>query len=190
MKRYTYCLIAILSLLLAGLAYSFPPSIPPSASSMVYPTAGIGVSTGTGWDTSQTSPSGAIVGTTDVQTLTNKTITMTEVDGHADGNLTAVQASNTLIYNTGQADANATIVMPVAAVGYSFIATVGTTRAGKAWCFQAKSTDLIYLDGTATADHGKACVTPAIGNYLTCFTFKTDAYDWICRTGIGTWWRE
>jgi len=41
----------------------------------VYPSAGIPVSTGTAWSTSKTSPSGDIVGTTDTQTLTNKTLT-------------------------------------------------------------------------------------------------------------------
>ena len=43
--------------------------------SQVYPGAGIAVSTGTAWGTSKTTPTGDIVGTSDTQTLTNKTLT-------------------------------------------------------------------------------------------------------------------
>ena len=45
--------------------------VAPSAA-MVYPGAGIAVSTGTAWGTSLTAPSSAIVGISDTQTLTNK----------------------------------------------------------------------------------------------------------------------
>lgn len=44
----------------------------------LYPAAGIPVSTGSAWTTSKTAPSGDIVGTTDTQTLSGKTITGTK----------------------------------------------------------------------------------------------------------------
>lgn len=43
-----------------------------------YPASGIAVSTGSAWGTSLTAPSGTIVGTSDTQTLTNKTLTGTK----------------------------------------------------------------------------------------------------------------
>ena len=79
--------------------------------SMVYPGAGIGVSTGSAWTTSLTAPSGAIVGISDTQTLTNKRITkrvQTASDGvsisvNADSydttNQTNTQAAGTLTLN-------------------------------------------------------------------------------------------
>jgi hypothetical protein len=48
-------------------------SATPTPSSQVYPGAGMAVSTGTAWATSKTTPTGDVVGTSDTQTLTNKT---------------------------------------------------------------------------------------------------------------------
>lgn len=45
------------------------------APDFVWPSTGVVVSTGSGWNTSLTVPAGALVGTTATQTLTNKTLT-------------------------------------------------------------------------------------------------------------------
>jgi len=45
-----------------------------ASSPLPYPSAGIAVSTGTSWGTSKATPTGDIVGTSDSQTLTNKTV--------------------------------------------------------------------------------------------------------------------
>jgi len=47
---------------------------------MVYPGIGIPVSTGSAWGTSKTSPTGDILGTTDTQNVSNKTITSSSIN--------------------------------------------------------------------------------------------------------------
>lgn len=110
-----------------------------------------------------------------------------EVDGHIDQTaLTAAQVSNTVIYNTGQGAGDVFLLLPAAAAGYSFLATVGTAQA-KHFGVEAASGDKIYLiaaDGTVAAgdDAAGVVMTAAVpGQSFACWTFKTDAYDWMCK---------
>jgi hypothetical protein len=63
-----------------------------------YPGAGIAVSTGSAWTTSLTAPSGTIVGTTDTQTLSAKTLTSPIISSISNtGTLTLPTSTDTLV---------------------------------------------------------------------------------------------
>jgi hypothetical protein len=98
-----------------------------SGGGMTYPGAGIPVSTGTAWSTSKTTPTGDIVGTTDTQTLSAKTLINPTITNYVE---TAYVANTSTAFTVSLTNgtiqiltltANATITMPTAVAGKSFV---------------------------------------------------------------------
>jgi len=84
-------------------------SILGSTFSLPYPSAGVPVSTGTDWDISKTAPSGALVGTTATQTLTNKsfdTINITGIGARITGDFSNATIANRVMFQTSTVDGN------------------------------------------------------------------------------------
>ena len=113
---------------------------------------------------------------------------LTGVDGHATATLAAIQVTNTVIDNVGQANTIADLQLPVAAAGMNFLMMVGEASTAK-WRIKTGATDKIYLNGVAGSDNGYVGIaTPTVGACLSVFSFKTGAsYDWYATVSNGVW---
>jgi hypothetical protein len=101
-----------------------------------YPAAGVAISTGTAWGTSLTAPTGALVGTSDTQTLTGKTVTNVVFDGNYTEDVYAIVDGASVDLNP----ANGTVQTW----------TLGASRSPTATGFQSgQSITLMIDDGSA-----------------------------------------
>jgi hypothetical protein len=151
--------------------------------SMTYPGAGIAVSTGSAWATSLTAPASAIVGISDTQTLTNKSINASEVNS---GTLPASAMPALTGDVTNTAGSLATTVGKVN--GASVPASANATSTNSSSQFVASTTHNLSVPANCIAASGSGTAytcsttptfTPATGDHI---QFKAD----VANTGSAT----
>jgi hypothetical protein len=131
---------------------STTPATPPT---QVYPGAGMAVSTGSAWGTSKTTPSGDVVGTSDTQTLTSKTLTTPIVTQNVQviGTNTAAVASRIYVLT-----ASLTLTLPSSPVAGNWVAVQNSSGTATA-VIDRNSSNIMSLAENMTIDNTTASLT-------------------------------
>lgn len=155
----------------------------------VYPGAGIAVSTGSAWTTSLTAPSGALVGTTATQTLTNKTLTAPAISTIFNtGTLTLPASTDTLVgRDTTDTLTNKTLTSPK--IGTAILDTNGNTLA--TLTATASAVNAITLANASTGNKPTLTASGSDTNITVNLvskgsgTVQANGYDVVTATGAG-----